>query len=318
DARRVDGTSANDARAQALTQTEPVRFHALLSGAYTPCWASAVYGSAGAVYTMIGIDRPDWTALTELMSTFRNEASLAINSTAGHADLIKQLLATAPKGASAEQLSKRVGGFASIIATHMHRLQMLMELLHRLEVIRTGQLLADVRKNRRKIIVKDFLEDFLEEQGDLALFDPGKEEDLHDRLKVQVPGSLVIGAPAGYLKSILRDLLRNAIMYSPAGSPIRIKATSTQQGNTVQIDVIDQGYGIRVKEADRIFAPFQRARQPQVIAEFGYGLSLSLAKSEIEAMGGRIWYESEEGVGSTFSLKLPAWHDFDHMDSQEN
>ena len=47
--------------------------------------------------------------------------------------------------------------------------------------------------------------------------------------------------------------------------------------------MIDQGYGIRAKEADRVFAPFQRARQPQIIGEFGYGLSLYLAKAEVEA-----------------------------------
>jgi signal transduction histidine kinase len=264
---------------------------------------------------MIIIDRPDWTALTELMSTFRNEAGLAISSTAGHADLIKQLLDTAPKGASVEQLSKRVSGFANIIATHMFRLQVLMDLLQRLEMIRAGSLVNEVRKHRQKIALNDFVEDFLEELYDQTLLDPAETEDLHDRLKVQIPGSLTVAAAPAYLKSILRDLLRNAVLYSPPGTPIKIKATRTQQGSAVQIDVIDQGYGIRAKEADRVFAPFQRARQPQIIAEFGYGLSLSLAKAEIEAMGGRIWYESEEGVGSTFSIKFPAWRDSDHNES---
>jgi signal transduction histidine kinase len=55
--------------------------------------------------------------------------------------------------------------------------------------------------------------------------------------------------------------------------------------------------------------PFQRSRQPQVIAEFGYGISLYLVKAELEAMGGRIWYASEEGVGTAMSLKLPSWVD---------
>src|SRR5205085_3041270 len=118
---------------------------------------------------------------------------------------------------------------------------------------------------------------------------------------------LFVSASPAHLKNIVRDLLRNAVLYSPKDSPITFRGTKIQQGTAVQLDVIDQGYGIRTKEADRVFAPFQRARQPQIIGEFGYGLSLYLAKAEIESMAGRIWYESEEGVGSTFSVKLPAW-----------
>jgi signal transduction histidine kinase len=172
-----------------------------------------------------------------------------------------------------------------------------------------------VRGDRRKVALQEFVEDFLEELGDEAPLDPAHPEDIRDRLTISIPGSLAVSASPPYLKNILRDLLRNAVLYSPKDSPITVKATRIQQGAAVQIDVADQGYGIRTKEADRVFAPFQRARQPQIIGEFGYGLSLYLAKSEIEAMGGRIWYESEENVGSTFSIKLPAWRDVSDDDA---
>ena len=62
-------------------------------------------------------------------------------------------------------------------------------------------------------------------------------------------------------------------------------------------------------ESERVFLPFTRSRQPQMMGEFGYGLSLYLCKNEVEAMNGRIWFESEEGVGTTFSIKLPAWRE---------
>jgi signal transduction histidine kinase len=292
-----------------LRQAEPVRFHTLLAGAYTPCWAAAIYGTGGKVFTMITLERPDWKALNELMAAFRDEARMAITSTRGHAELITQLVRKRPAGMNIDQLGERITGFAEIMATHMFRLQMLMDLLYRLEIIRTGQLAPNVRKARSKTLLGDFVEDFLEELVDEALIDPSRRDDLRDRLTVQIPGDLAVSASPVHLRNILRDLLRNAVLYSPPGSPITVKATRIQQGNSVQIDVIDQGYGIRAKEADRIFAPFQRARQPQIIGEFGYGLSLYLAKAEIEAMSGRIWYESEENVGSTFSIKLPVWHE---------
>jgi signal transduction histidine kinase len=309
DARKLGGPSANDIRTQALQQAEPIRFHTLLAGAYTPCWATGINGAGGSTYTMITLDQPDWTALNELMSTFREEARMAISSTAGHAELIRQLVVNRPPGSTADQIAERVVGFAGIMATHMYRLQSLMELLERLEVIRTGQLIINVRKDRRKVRLADFVEDFLEELGDQSLADPSQKADLRDRLTLQIPDDIRVDAAPACLKEILRDLLRNAVLYSPAESPITLRASHTQQGSTAQIDVVDQGYGIRAKEAERIFAPFQRARQPQVIAEFGYGLSLYLAKAEVEAMGGRIWYESEEGVGSTFSVKLPVWRE---------
>jgi signal transduction histidine kinase len=309
DARRIDGPNANEVRAQALKQAEPVRFHTLLAGAYTPCWASAVYGSGGKIFTMITLERPDWKALNELMATFRDEARMAISSTRGHAELITQLVQNAPSGMSVKQLGERIRGFAQIMATHMYRLQMLMDLLHRLEIVRTGQLAPDVRKGHRKIILGEFVEDFLEELVDEALIDPSQTDDLRDRLTLQIPSDLAVAASPSHLANILRDLLRNAVLYSPKGSPITLKGTRLKQGNSIQIDLTDEGYGIRAKEADRIFAPFQRARQPQILGEFGYGLSLYLAKAEAEAMGGRIWYESEEGVGSTFSVKLPVWRE---------
>jgi signal transduction histidine kinase len=315
DARRLDGPTANEVRAQALRQADPVRFHTLLAGAYTPCWAAAIYGSGGKVFTMITLERPDWKALNELMSTFRDEARMAISSTRGHAELIMQMLRKAPPGMTIDQLAQRISGFAEIMATHMHRLQMLMALLYRLEIIRTGQLPANVRSGNKKIALADFVEDFLEELVDEALIDPSQTDDLRERLIVNISSTLAVSASPTHLADILRDLLRNAVLYSPKGAPIMLRAMKMQQGSAVQIDVIDQGYGIRAKEADRIFAPFQRSRQPQIIGEFGYGLSLYLAKAEIEAMGGRIWYESEEGVGSTFSIKLPAWRDVSDTDA---
>lgn len=309
DARRTDGLSANDVRAQALRQPAPVRFSTLIAGSYTPCWVAAIYGTGGKVYTMITLEQPDWRPLNELMGTFRNEARMAITSTRGHAQLITQLVTKRPEGITVEQLAQRVTGFAEIMATHMYRLQMLMDLLQRLEMIRTGQLTTEVRTVRRKININEFVEDFLEELSEDVLVDPAQNEDVRDRLILDLPKDLMVSAAPRYLSNILRDLMRNAVQYSPKKARIIMRASAIPQGKAVQIDVIDEGYGVRAKETERVFSPFQRARQPQIIGEFGYGLSLYCAKAEVEAMGGRIWFESEEGVGSTFSFKLPAWKD---------
>ncbi len=305
DSGHTERPPADEIRAKALRQAQPVRFHTFLAGAYTPCWATAIYGPGGTIYTMITIERPDWTAMTELTSTFRSEARMSITSTRGHAELIKQVIARRTAKTTVEQLSKQVSGFAAIMAIHMYRLELLMDMLQRLEDIRTGHLAAVIRNNRKAIRLADFLEDFLEEIMESPLVEaPDPEVDYRDRIHIDVPDNVEMLVSKQHLTYLLRDILRNSLMYSEPNTPITIRATMSPKARNIQIEVQDTGYGIREKEAGRVFMPFQRARQPQILAEFGYGLSLYLVKMEIEAMGGKIWFNSEEGVGTTFSFKL--------------
>jgi signal transduction histidine kinase len=309
DAARPEGPAADDIRTKALRQAAPVRFHTFLAGAYTPCWATAIYGPGGAVYTMITLEHPDWSALTELMSTFRSEASMSITSTRGHAEMIQQVLKKAGADTSAEKLARQVGGFADIMAVHMYRLELLINLLHRLEVIRTGQLSGIVQANRKPIELAGFVEDLLEDITETPLVEaPDPDVDYRDRIRTDIPDDLVVSASKQHLTYAFRNMLSNSIMYSAPDTPVTLRAKASGKIHSVQVDVVDEGYGIREKEQGRVFEPFQRARQPQVIAEFGYGLSLYLVKVEVEAMGGRVWFTSEEGVGTTFSFKLLQWH----------
>lgn len=293
---------------RALESERPVRFHIYRSGEYQPCWAAALPGEGGEIYLMLTLDSQDWTALTNLIDRFRQEMTDSVEATQGHIDLITQTM-THHKG-TIDALNKRVGGFNRLISTHMHRSKRLLEMFERLEHIRMGVLPEMMRERRRKIWLSDFMEDFVEELDEIMLVDPDTEATDHRaRLVVRVPPELYISASSRYLTRILHDLLRNAIMYSMKATPITIEARLAESNNMIQIDVLDEGYGVRVKEADRVFTPFSRARQPQIISEFGYGLNLYLCKHEVEAMNGKMWFKSEEGIGSTFSFMLPVWRD---------
>lgn len=310
DARKIENNdlpTSDSARSQSTRQTEPVRFATLIGGGYVPCWAATIYGVNGTTYTMITLEQSDWHPLKELMGMFREEARMAINSTRGHAQLITQMVTKKTDGITVEKLAKRITGFSEIMAEHMFRLQNYMELLRRLEGIRTGDLQIIVKEARKKLNLLSFTEDFLEEMADDPLMDTKQAEDIRERLIMDIPKDLSISATPYYLRNALRDLLRNAVMYSPPTTQVMLRAQGVRSGKDIQIDVSDQGYGVRGKDAERVFAPFQRSTQPQIIGEFGYGLSLYCAKAEVEAMSGKLWYESEEGVGSTFSIKLPAW-----------
>jgi signal transduction histidine kinase len=295
-------------RDKALESPRPVRSYIFRSGEHIPCWVAAIQDESGEVYTMITLDVPDWSVVTSLLETFRTEMRDAIHSTQGHLDLIGQTIEHHKPDTGIEVLGKRINGFTRLINVHMHRVSRLMEMLDRLQDIRTGQTREIIRRRRRKIVLAEFIEDFIEELDETMLVDPETEtHDYRSRLKVDVPDGLAVVVSSLYLTRILRDLLRNAIMYSIKASAINI--TAQAKNHNVQIDVSDEGYGIRERERERIFEAFQRARQPQIIAEFGYGLSLYLCKHEVEAMNGRMWFESEEGVGTTFSFLVPQWHE---------
>jgi signal transduction histidine kinase len=293
-------------RAEALNADRPIRFQIERGGERMPCWASVVQGEGGEVYTMISIETPDWSVLSELLDHYLGEVREAVSSTQGHADLIgRTVRQTRTDGA--DRLARQVSGFTRLIDVHMHRLSRLTEMMARLAAIRTGTLRAAVRSGRRKLNLANFIEDFMEMLDEAALIDPETDmSDCRGRTHTDVPASLVIAASPSHLHAVLRDVLRNAIMYSMKATPVRLTATLTGD-HAVQIDIADEGYGIRAGEVDRIFMPFVRARQPQIISEFGYGLSLYLCKHEIEAMGGYLWLTSEEGVGTTVRMKLPAW-----------
>ena len=102
---------------------------------------------------------------------------------------------------------------------------------------------------------------------------------------------------------VLSNLITNAIKFSPSGAEIRVNMHRTPTG--AQISVGDQGMGIPQALRDKIFDSFTESRRSGTSGEESFGLGLSISKQIIEAHEGRIWFESEEGKGTTFFINLP-------------
>jgi len=102
------------------------------------------------------------------------------------------------------------------------------------------------------------------------------------------------------IEQVLVNLLDNALKYTPAGSPIEIIATATDQNVTVE--VADHGPGLPPGEEDRIFEKFYRA---QPAAGRGAGLGLAICRGILRAHGGRIWAQNLPGGGVAFLFTLP-------------
>jgi two-component system sensor histidine kinase BaeS len=113
----------------------------------------------------------------------------------------------------------------------------------------------------------------------------------------------LVEADRDRLAQVMGNLLNNALRYTPRGGGISVR--TTVQEHEVIVSVTDSGPGISSEELPHLFERFWHSDQDPRQATGGSGLGLTIARSLIEAHGGRIWAESVEGEGSTFSFTLP-------------
>jgi len=129
-------------------------------------------------------------------------------------------------------------------------------------------------------------------------------------IQVNVPDGLPAAeADAELVEQVLRQLVENALKYSPESSPLTISAGL--KGGKIVVGVADRGPGIEENERGRIFEKFFRGRQHRFSSK-GTGMGLAIAKGILEAHGERIWVESEPGEGSVFYFSLAASGDRKH------
>jgi two-component system, OmpR family, sensor histidine kinase KdpD len=102
---------------------------------------------------------------------------------------------------------------------------------------------------------------------------------------------------------VVTNLLNNAIKYSPDGGEVEL--AGRVRGSMLLISISDQGVGIPPRELDKIFDRFHRVDGDLTRRVSGTGLGLAICRGLVEAHGGKIWVESEPGVGSAFTFSLP-------------
>lgn len=130
---------------------------------------------------------------------------------------------------------------------------------------------------------------------------------------------LILGDPER-LSEVLVNLLSNGVKYTPRGGRVTVTLRRTKElappvvplsagqrraGDYVLVSVEDTGIGIPKDEQPRVFQQFFRGRKALATAEGGTGLGLYLVRTIVEQHGGRVWFVSREGYGSTFFFTVP-------------
>ena len=108
---------------------------------------------------------------------------------------------------------------------------------------------------------------------------------------------------SGHLRRALQNLVDNGIKYTPAGG--RVTLALERKGDWASMVIEDTGIGIREEDRSRVFERFYRSQEALSTGEGGHGLGLCIARSIVEAHGGKIELESTPGQGSRFTILLP-------------
>jgi two-component system, OmpR family, sensor histidine kinase SenX3 len=130
-------------------------------------------------------------------------------------------------------------------------------------------------------------------------------DERHIRVEVsELARRLTMVGDRRQLVSAVANLLDNAVKYSDPGSTVEV--TACQDGEWIELTVSDHGIGIPGRDLDRIFERFYRVDRARSRDTGGTGLGLAIVRHVATNHGGAVSVRSEEGAGSTFTLKIPA------------
>ncbi len=192
-----------------------------------------------------------------------------------------------------EEATDEMQPYLEIMVDKSLQLQEVIGCMLDLKYLRSGETFSKLEK----VSLKELIEAVVDE---LNLLTETKQQVIELDLPEDLPE---IETDRRKFNLILSNLLSNASKFTPEGGKIRVEGR-VEEGEVV-VSVSDTGIGIPAKERERIFAPFYQVEDSLTRTHGGLGLGLAIVKSAVATCGGRIWVESEEGEGSTFSFTLP-------------
>lgn len=177
--------------------------------------------------------------------------------------------------------------------------------------------LIDVECDNLQAMLSDILDSSLIDMGQLVIErEPVRLEriahevademqshtELH-RLAMDLPDFPILDVDPRRIKQVIRNILDNAIKYSPEGGLVVIRGQV--RSKDVVVSISDQGVGISPEDLIPLFEKYFRVKSPTGYHVAGTGLGLPVARAIVEAHGGRIWAESKVGQGTTLYFSLP-------------
>lgn len=153
-----------------------------------------------------------------------------------------------------------------------------------------------IKLNPERINIKKITDENIQ---DLRLFSTNKEIDIHS----EIDEDIFVFTDKNMINAVLRNLLSNSLKFTRKGGKVTVSVYTSDK--KVTISVKDTGIGISEDNIIKLFRIDTRFQLPGTDNELGTGLGLKLCKEFIEKLGGNIWVESKENIGSEFKFWIP-------------
>lgn len=219
----------------------------------------------------------------ELISTLAHEMRTPLTSIKGYSTAL--LLEEASFDVETQQ------EFLQIIDEESDTLQDLIHDLLESSIIDAGLLRIELQPVRLPRLVEVVVEDI------------ARRTEIHRFLLDFATDFPIVEADPQRIAQVLRNLVDNAVKYSPAGGLIVVRGEAKE--DEVVVSVADQGVGIAPKDLNRLFEKFFRVKSGLGRHVVGSGLGLPISYTIVESHGGGIWAESKVGMGTTLYFTLP-------------
>jgi signal transduction histidine kinase len=276
----VLGTSATNAAAAAAVWAELAVLFAL-AGFFLLNGATNVSTARSRQTEALESERRASEMKTEFVSMVSHELRTPLTNITGFAVTLHEAWRTLDP--------PEIDEFLGIIRSEAEHLGNLVDDVLAIPRLETGSLLVDVTDFALRPLAFRIAE---------LVFPAGGEREA----TLQVPGNAIVKADPNRVEQIFRNLLTNARKYG--GDRVVIEAS--RRGEEYVIVVADNGHGVPEDHRERIFDQFEQVSRGDTRTGTGVGLGLSVTRSLVEAMGGKVWYEPGFPIGARFCFTLPA------------
>ena len=230
-------------------------------------------------------------AKSRFVSFVAHELKNPMASIKGYTELVS--------GGMAGPINEMQGSFLATVRSNVDRMNTIVSDLNDLTKIQVGNLRLDFKTVKMRDVIDEVIRSLNRQI-----------EEKEQKYEVKLPGDLPqVWADPSRLHQVLINLVSNAVKYTPQSGSFEVGAERYLEevlagAEFLHIWVRDTGIGIPEEDQNKIFQQYFRTDLAKEMAS-GTGLGLNITKSLVEMQGGRIWFESRPGEGTTFHFTVP-------------